>query len=355
MYRIIQWATGAVGMASLQSVLATPDYELVGAFVYNPDKSGRDVGELAGMGKLGVMTTSDPEEIYAMEADCVVFNALGDTRGPAGVAESEEAICRLLASGKNVVSTAVTAHIHPRAMKPETRARLEAACRQGGTSYHSNGINPGFTFDMLPIALTNMSDRIDHIHCVELVDMSRSHSREIVHEGVGMGYPPEKEVLSSLAQSSKAHPYYVGAYMLEDAFGIEFDDVKVTLDKAVTDVPITCPWGVVEVGTTAALRMRMQAYIAGQARATWDLIWRVSNDVAPDWPTGDSSWEVNITGDPSMRCRFDMESDQHRAVSLLTSMTAVNAIRAVIQAEPGVKTRLDLPVFAGGRFSSKPR
>jgi hypothetical protein len=56
-----------------------------------------------------------------------------------------------------------------------------------------------------------------------------------------------------------------------------------------------------------------------------------------------------------MRCRFDMESDQHRAVSLLTSMTAVNAIRAVIQAEPGVKTRLDLPVFAGGRFFSKPR
>jgi hypothetical protein len=355
MYKIIQWATGAVGMASLKSVLATPDYELVGCFVYSADKSGRDVGELCGMDKLGVITASDPDEIYAMEADCVVFNALGDTRGPAGVDAAEEAICRLLASGKNVVSTAVTSHIHPKAMRPEIRARIEEACRKGGTSYHSNGINPGYTFDMLPIAVSNMSDRIDHIHCVELVDMSRSHSTAIVHEGVGMGYPPDKATMSSLAIESKQHPYFVSAYIIEDAFGIQFEDVKVTFDKVPTPVRIECPWGVAEPGTTAALRMRLEAFIAGKPRATWDLIWRISNDVAPDWPIGDSSWEVNIDGDPSMRCRFDMDSDQHRAVSLLTSMTAVSAIRPIIKADPGIKTRLDLPMFAGGHFFSKQR
>jgi hypothetical protein len=355
MYKIIQWATGAVGMASLKSILATPEYELVGCFVYSPDKAGVDVGELCGMEKIGVRTTSNPEEIYALEADCVAFNALGDTRGPDGAKASEEFIVRLLESGKNVVSTAITSHIHPRATKPETRARLEAACRKGGVSYHSNGINPGYAFDMLPIALTHMSDRIDHIHCVELVDMSRSHSRQIVHEGVGMGQPPEKEVMSSLAMSSKDHPYFVSAHVMEDAWGFEFDDVGVSFDKAVTDVAITCPWGVAEPGTVAALRMRMDAYVKGKVRATWDLVWRVSNDVAPDWPRGDSSWEVNITGDPSMRCRIDTESTEHRAVSLVTAMTATNAIRAVINASPGVKTRLDLPMFAGGRFFSKER
>jgi len=350
MYKIIQWATGNVGKASLRSILTTPDYQLVGLFVYDPTKAGRDAGEICGLENVGVRATSDPEEIIALDAHCVVFNGLGDTRSPA---ESEAFICRLLAAGKNVVSTAVSTHIHPRSMQPEVRERIEAACRQGGATFFSSGINPGYTFDMLPVALSQMCDRIDHIHCVELVDMAHYTSKQIAHEAIGMGQPPDKEVMARLGDVSKHHPYFVSAHMLEDAFGIEFDDLTVVLDKALTDKPINCPWGVVEKGTVAALRMRMQGLIGGRPKCTWDLIWRVSNDVAPDWPIGDSSWEVNITGDPSMRCRFDIRSEEHRTVSLVTSMTAVSAIRAVIEAEPGIVTRLDLPVFAGGRLSAE--
>jgi hypothetical protein len=347
MYRIIQWATGNVGMASLHAILATPGYELAGVFVYNPEKSGRDAGELCGTGKTGVLTTSNPEEIIALEADCVVFNALGDTRSPA---ESMDYICRLLASGKNVVSTAVTSLIHPRSMKTDVRERIERACRDGGTTFHANGINPGYTFDMLPIALSQMSSRIDHIHCVELVDMSHYTSKQIAHEAIGMGQPPERKSLGPLSISSMDHPYYVSAFVIEDAFNIVFDDVRVTMDKALADEPITVPWGVVQVGTVAALRMRLEALIAGKPKCTWDLIWRVCDKVAPDWPVGKSSWQVNIEGDPAMRCHFDMEAGEHRTVSLLTAMTVVNAIRAVIEAAPGIKTRLDLPMFAGGLF-----
>ncbi len=347
MYKVIQWATGNVGMASLRSILARPDFQLMGCFVYNPDKSGQDAGEMAGTGKIGVLTTSNPDDIVAMEADCVVFNALGDRHAPV---VSEEHICRLLASGKNVVSTAITPHIHPEAMAPETRERIERACQEGGTSFFSTGINPGFTFDILPIALSQVSERIDHIHCVELVDMSTYSSRQVAYDMIGLGKPPEQDSAVGLAESSKNHAFYVAARIMEDAFGIAFDDVQVTMDTAVTDKPVECAWGVVEPGTVAALRMRMQAFVKGTARATWDLIWRVTDDVAPDWPKGKSSWEVNIDGDPSMRCRFDMKAETQRTTSLLTSMAGVNAIPAVVRASPGIKTRLDLPVIAGGRF-----
>ena len=43
-YRVIQWATGGVGRAAIEGVLAHPELELVGCWVHSPDKHGRDVG-----------------------------------------------------------------------------------------------------------------------------------------------------------------------------------------------------------------------------------------------------------------------------------------------------------------------
>jgi hypothetical protein len=39
-YRVIQWATGNVGRAAVQGIVAHPDLELVGAWVHSPHKVG---------------------------------------------------------------------------------------------------------------------------------------------------------------------------------------------------------------------------------------------------------------------------------------------------------------------------
>ena len=41
--RVIQWATGAVGLAQLREVIDSPDLELVGLYVYSPSKIGSDL------------------------------------------------------------------------------------------------------------------------------------------------------------------------------------------------------------------------------------------------------------------------------------------------------------------------
>ena len=46
--RVVQWATGGVGVAAIKGVLEHPDLELVGCWVHSPDKAGKDVGELIG-------------------------------------------------------------------------------------------------------------------------------------------------------------------------------------------------------------------------------------------------------------------------------------------------------------------
>src|SRR4051794_717099 len=72
-YRVIQWATGLVGKEAIKGVLAHPELELVGAWVHSDDKVGRDVGELAGVGPIGVRATNSLDEICALEADAVVY------------------------------------------------------------------------------------------------------------------------------------------------------------------------------------------------------------------------------------------------------------------------------------------
>lgn len=347
-YRIIQWATGNVGRASARSILANPRHELVGAFTYDPAKRGRDIGEICGVAPVGVAATTDVEEILALNADCVSFNALGDTRD---VDEALDTICQLLASGKNVVSTAVSRHILADTMPEGHRERIERACQLGRVSFHSSGINPGFAFEVLPINLSAICDRIDHIHCTELVDMTGYSSQHVVRDAIGMGLPVDHRTVLDLDIPYAQDPYYACVRLLEEGLRTRFDEVRITREKAAATKPVVCVWGTAEPGTTAARRMRYEGVIAGEVRATWDIVWRISQDVAPDWPSGDAAWEVRISGDPELRCRLDAKSSRGRSVSLVTAMHAVNAIPALIEASPGIKTRLDLAMFGGGHLS----
>ena len=67
-------------------------------------------------------------------------------------------ICDLLASGKNVVSTAVTPLIYPASMGPKVVDRLEKACVEGGTTFHATGIEPGWGSECLPMAMSGIFD-----------------------------------------------------------------------------------------------------------------------------------------------------------------------------------------------------
>jgi hypothetical protein len=74
--RVVQWATGGVGVAAIKGVLEHPDLELVGCWVHSADKTGKDVGDLIGTGPLGVSATNSVEEILALDADAVVYAPL---------------------------------------------------------------------------------------------------------------------------------------------------------------------------------------------------------------------------------------------------------------------------------------
>ena len=75
-YRVIQWATGLVGQEAIKGIVAHPELELVGCWVHSDAKVGRDAGEIAGIGPIGVLATNSIDEICAIDADAVVYSPM---------------------------------------------------------------------------------------------------------------------------------------------------------------------------------------------------------------------------------------------------------------------------------------
>src|SRR5918995_1318581 len=92
--RVVVWSTGTIGRH--------PDLELVGVWVSNPDKDGKDVGELAELGReLGIKATTDRDALIALAPDAIVHGAMTDDR----VFESIDDLTGFIRDGVNVVSS----------------------------------------------------------------------------------------------------------------------------------------------------------------------------------------------------------------------------------------------------------
>jgi 2,4-diaminopentanoate dehydrogenase len=141
-YRVIQWMTGDVGQAGIRHFAECPVLDLVGVLVHSKDKVGKDAGEIAGIAPTGVIATDDIESIIAMDADCVFYTP---------VIMDVDTVCRLLRSGKNVVTT--SGFFHPTANFRDGGDKIRTACQEGGTSFHAGGIHPGYAGDILPLTL----------------------------------------------------------------------------------------------------------------------------------------------------------------------------------------------------------
>jgi hypothetical protein len=345
MIRVVQWTTGTVGRYAVEAVVAHPDLELVGAYAYSPDKAGRDVGEICGIGPIGVTASADVEAIVALEADCVLYMPQGEMN-PMGALDD---ICRLLASGKNVISTAVTAFIYPRSCEdPQVVMRLEAACAAGQSSFHGTGIEPGWAAEVLPLTMSGLFSHIDSLVVQELLDYSTYDSALMLFDIMGFGKAPDAPV-------PMADPVALGAtfraplMLLADGLGAVVDEYVGHREVAVTDEAFDVKAGRIEVGTVAAQRFGFSAIVGGRRALTVEHITRLRSDQAPDWLTG-RGWKVTVEGSPSMvlesqiATHGESETDQG---CLGTAMHAVHAISPVCAAAPGIRTFLDLPMIVG--------
>jgi 4-hydroxy-tetrahydrodipicolinate reductase len=334
-YRVVQWATGNVGLRSLRAVIEHPDLELVGLYVYSEAKAGKDAGELCGLPPVGVAATRDIDEILALEPDCVLY--MGDRL-------DADAICRLLESGANVVSTRSEFH-RPSSLDPELRTRLEDACGAGGSTLFSTGSSPGFITEALPFALLSMQRRLDRLLIEEFADMSSRNSPEMIFELMGFGRDPSH--FDPRGVEAHGGASFAGSLgVVADALSLPLDEVVSKGQVAVARKATNIAAGRVEAGTIAAQRLEVTGMHGGRPLLCFSANWYLTPDVDPAWDLRATGWHVLLEGDTPLDVdiHFPVPPEEWAATSPgLTAHRPVNAIPYVCAADPGIRTSTELP------------
>jgi 4-hydroxy-tetrahydrodipicolinate reductase len=334
-YRVIQWATGNVGARALRAVIEHPRYTLVGLYVTNPQKVGRDASELCGLNRaVGVRATASVDEIVALDADCVVYlPAYTDW----------DHVCRLLASGKNIV-TARGDFLHPAAMKPENRARVEAACREGGSSIHASGSSPGFITEALPIPLIAQQRRLDCLTVNEYADLTSRDSPDMIFNMMGYGRAPR--TFNQQMLDHVKHDFSGSLIQLADAINMPLEEITATGEFGLAKHDIRIAAGTIQAGTVAALRMTVNGIHKGRPLLRFRPTWYCGTDIDQDWELLSSGWLVRVDGDTPLEVRISYpvaEKDYAAFTPGLTAHRIVNAVPMICEAAPGIRTTLELP------------
>jgi hypothetical protein len=349
--RVIQWATGAVGSAQLQQVIDRPDLELVGLFVYSPDKVGRDAGSLVGRDDTGVLATDDKEAIVALDADLVLHAA---SKAFSQNTNSDD-IVALLDSGKDVITT--TSYNHLPTFDPEVARRVEEACRRTGARFHAAGEHPGFMFERLATTLTALSSRVDRITVRELVDCRRVSAKAMLVDLMGMGKQPEEISTDSAMFRAVSVQYEQAIAATADVLGLEFDEIRGSIQIATAPDDIELRAGTIPAGTVAGQTLGWTAYRDDMPVLMAEELWTVTD--IPEWDlTLDGEFLVRIAVDGAPTLRLDLRIGNDRIEGLpgvaggqlAVASTAIRAVPDVRQAQPGVV----LPaVFGAYRFPDR--
>jgi hypothetical protein len=336
-HRVIQWATGTIGRRSLAAALEHPDLEVVGLRVFDPAKVGQDAGALAGAEPIGVVATDDVDALVALDADCVLHM-------PSRLDVDE--LCRLLASGKNVVSTCSELVHARRALPAEVADRLEAACEAGGVSLFGTGSSPGFISEVVPIALLLLERSLDTLTIEEFADLSQRPSPKLLFEVMGMGRRPA--AVDARRAEHMRNSFGPSLEALAERIGVRIDRVEAQTEVAVTTRPVTIAAGDIDEGCIAAQRTTVAAMAGDVARLSFRATWYCTDALDQDWSLGKTGWRVTVDGDAPLivDLAFPIETEQLASVTPgLTAHPAVNAVAAVCAARPGLLTTADLPVL----------
>ena len=323
--KVVQYGIGPIGAGVVELLLSKEQFQIVGAIDVDPNKVGKDLGEVAGVGKeLGVIVSNDPKKVFlAAKPDVVVHTTSSFLRNV------KDQLAGIIKSGLDVVSSCEEL-AYPWTQHPELAKEIDRLAKKYKVTVLGTGVNPGFAMDTLVIALTGVC------HDVKKISVSRVQDASIrrvpFQRKIGAGLTLEG-FNRKVAEGTFGHiglPESMS--MIAAAVGWKIDEIKQEIEPVIADAHVESSQIKVEAGRCAGIQQIAHGFMTGTEVLTLLLRAVIGEKNARD--------EIDIEGIPNI----NMVTKGAIHGDFATTGIIVNMIPKVLSAKPGLLTMKDLPV-----------
>ncbi|MFH1927424.1 MAG: dihydrodipicolinate reductase [Chloroflexota bacterium] len=325
--RTVHVGLGYMGAEVVRLAARRANLEIVGAVDTDPQKIGRDLGEVADAGRpLDVTVVATIEEALAKaQADIAVLTTASH------LPQVYDQLRELVGRGLHVVSTCEEM-AYPWLRHPERAEELGNLALARGVSVLGTGVNPGFVMDSLPVMLTGVCQEVRAISVTRVLDTAKRRLPLQQKTGAGLTVAEFEAKVQSGAIS------HIGlaesTALIARALDWALDNIQEMIEPVEADRRLASDFIEVAPGRVAGLHQTARGTAGGTDVICLDL-WMVMRAENP-------RDEVCIDGVPPMHMVIPGGTHGDRA----TVGMVVNSIPLVVTARPGLLTVLDLPLAA---------
>ncbi|HVH55780.1 MAG TPA: hypothetical protein VM791_05980 [Vicinamibacterales bacterium] len=329
--RVIHFGLGPIGAGVVRQVANRKGFKIVGAVDIDPAKTGRDLGEVAGVGRaLKVKISDDAKKaIKAGKPDVAVLCTNSSLKK---VLPQIESIVKLKVP---IVSTTEELAYPSKANMKYARA-IHQLAKKYKVAILGTGVNPGFVMDALPTMLTGVCERVEAVR-VDRIQDARIR-RLPFQQKIGAGLTRE-QFQKKVDDASVRHVGLTESVsMIADALGWKLDRITDEIQPKIASEAVSSEFLSVEPGLVCGIIQDGVGYREGQAVITLHMEAYLG---APE-----SFDAVEITGSPALKMK--LAGGVHGDIA--TASITVNSLPKILDVAPGLHTMRDMPLpsFFGG-------
>jgi len=330
--KVLHFGLGPIGAAVVRQVASRPGFRIVAAVDIDPAKAGRDLGEVAGVGRaLKVKVSPDARKaLKGSKPDVVVLCTSSSLKRVMPQMET------ILKARVPIVSTTEEL-AYPAGPNVKLARQLDRLARKAKAAVVGTGVNPGFVMDALPITLTGVCERVDAIRIDRIQD---ARVRRLpFQQKIGAGLTRE-QFQKKVDDGSVRHVGLTESIsMIADALGWKLDRITDEIQPKMASETVKSEFLSVQPGLVCGIIQDGVGYRDGRAVITLHMEAYLG---APE-----SFDAVRIEGSPALNTKI--AGGVHGDVA--TASIVVNSIPKIVAAPPGLHTMRSLPIpsFFGGQ------
>jgi 4-hydroxy-tetrahydrodipicolinate reductase len=326
MINTVHVGIGPIGQKMVKYAVERGCFNIVGAVDPDPDKAGKELGELCGINPLGITVSSNLDDaIKGRRPEVAIVTTVSS------VVAFESQIVELAKAKLHIVSTCEEL-FYPWKTQPELSSRIDKFCRENGVVCLGTGVNPGYLMDFLPTVLTAPCQNVKRIEVWRVQDASVR--RIPFQQKIGAGLSLEEFEVKRKSGTLRHVGLPESVDFIANRLGWKLERNVETLEPVIAGKDINTGYKPISKGMACGVHQVGRGFVGDKEVITLNFKAAVGEP--------ESYEQVHIDGEPAIQSKIKGGVNGDIATCAIT----LNAVRSVLAASPGLKTMGDIPPVA---------